>query len=66
MAKKGSDAPSARISKFMKDQRIVRTTGSCPWGCGRPITNGGAPLITHLNTCKGPGKSVFRRNRFGG
>ena len=31
----------------------VRLTGQCPWGCGRPVANGGAALLKHLGICQG-------------
>lgn len=41
------------MAAMLKRLHIRRTTGSCPWGCGRAITNGGQPLLIHLNQCKG-------------
>lgn len=42
----------------LKKKGIQRTSGACPWGCGRQITNGGGHLVTHLGTCKGRSKRV--------
>ncbi len=48
------------MSSFLKERGSERTSGACPWGCGRLITNGGQPLLIHLNTCKGPTKRAAR------
>lgn len=54
---------SARSSKdkqmasYLKERKVSRDSGACPWGCGRMISNGGGPLIIHLNTCKGRSKA---------
>lgn len=41
------------MAKELKERGIERTSGACPWGCGRLVTNGGNGLLIHLNTCKG-------------
>lgn len=41
------------MAKELKERGIERTSGACPWGCGRLVTNGGQGLLIHLNTCKG-------------
>ena len=46
------------MAAHLKKLGIERTTGACPWGCGRQIRNGGAHLMAHLNTCKGSPKAV--------
>lgn len=51
-------AKSAAQAAYMKEKGITRSTGSCPWGCGAQIKNGGQALMNHLNSCKGGG---FRR-----
>lgn len=42
------------MAAYLKKRGITRTTGMCPWGCGRSLANGGNALHTHLNVCKGP------------
>lgn len=42
----------------LKKRGVERTTGRCPMGCGRPITNGGNSLLVHLGSCKGRPKAV--------
>lgn len=37
----------------LKKRGIERKTGACPWGCGRPLQNGGQHLSRHLSTCQG-------------
>lgn len=44
----------------LKKRGAERTTGRCPWGCGRAIANGGGPLLSHLGQCKGRPKAVRR------
>jgi hypothetical protein len=46
------------MASYLKERGIERTSGACPWGCGRLITNGGTPLLLHLNTCHGSPKKV--------
>lgn len=46
------------MASYLKDRKVTRETGSCPWGCGRSITNGGQHLLIHLNTCKGSPRKV--------
>lgn len=46
------------MAKELKDRGIERTSGACPWGCGRLIHNGGGALLTHLGQCKGRRKAV--------
>ena len=57
MAAKGQ-AKDKQMASYLKERGITRTSGACPWGCGRQITNGGQPLLIHLNTCKGSPKRV--------
>lgn len=47
---------SQATAEFMKKMGIRRTTGQCPWGCGRPysIMRPGA-LMEHLSKCRGGG-----------
>lgn len=49
------------MAAHLKERGVRRTSGACPMGCGRGISNGGEALITHLNTCKGSPRVV--RNR---
>ncbi|HEY6020736.1 MAG TPA: hypothetical protein VIY48_12820 [Candidatus Paceibacterota bacterium] len=42
------------MAAMLKKLGVTRTTGQCPWGCGRSIPNGGGPLVSHLGRCKGP------------
>lgn len=49
-------AKDKTMASYLKDRGITRDSGACPWGCGRLITNGGQPLLIHLNTCKGRSK----------
>lgn len=44
----------------LKKKGVQRTTGKCPWGCGRPIAIGGGPLIAHLGQCRGRSKAAAR------
>jgi hypothetical protein len=46
------------MASFLKERGVSRESGACPWGCGRLISNGGGPLISHLGQCKGPQKKV--------
>lgn len=46
------------MASYLKDRKITRESGRCPWGCGRSITNGGQHLLVHLNTCKGSPRKV--------
>jgi len=48
------------MAKYLKERYIERTTGACPWGCGRQLANGGQHLLVHLNTCKGSSKKARR------
>lgn len=57
MPAKGSTRDKSMAS-YLKERGIARNNGACPWGCGRLITNGGTPLIIHLNTCKGSPRKV--------
>lgn len=45
------------MAAYLKKRGITRTTGACPWGCGRSIPNGGGPLLVHLNLCQGRPKA---------
>lgn len=45
------------MASYLKDRGVSRDSGACPWGCGRLITNGGQPLLIHLNTRKGRSKA---------
>jgi hypothetical protein len=47
---------SKALASWLKDHKVERTSGQCPWGCGRAITNGGQALLAHLNVCRGPAK----------
>lgn len=49
-------AKDKSMASFLKERKVERTSGACPWGCGRMISNGGQPLLIHLNTCKGRSK----------
>lgn len=44
------------MASHLKDLKVKRTTGQCPWGCGRAISNGGGALLSHLGHCKGKSK----------
>lgn len=44
----------------LKKHHVERTSGACPWGCGRLVTNGGGGLMQHLNVCRGK-RSVIGR-----
>ena len=46
---------SQKAAEYMKKKGITRTSGACPWGCGAQIPNGGPPLMSHLNVCRGGG-----------
>lgn len=46
------------MAKELKDRGIERTSGACPMGCGRQVTNGGNNLVIHLGSCKGRPKAV--------
>ncbi len=49
-------AKDKAMSSYLKERGVTRTTGACPWGCGKGIAIGGQPLLIHLNTCKGRSK----------
>lgn len=51
------------MAAFLKKMGIERKTGQCPWGCGRPIRNGGEALLAHLNVCRGNPKQDIRNRR---
>jgi len=57
MASNGSMRDKSMAS-YLKERGIERNSGACPWGCGRLITNGGTPLLLHLNSCKGSPRKV--------
>lgn len=44
---------NGEMAARMKKLGIRRTSGNCPMGCGRQITNGGPALIAHLGRCSG-------------
>lgn len=55
-------------NRSMKDKEMAamlkrigakRTTGACPWHCGRQIPIGGGPLVAHLGHCRGPKKAKY-------
>lgn len=46
---------SQKAAEYMKKRGITRNSGSCPWGCGAMIANGGQALMAHLNSCRGGG-----------
>lgn len=48
------------MAAHLKKLGVERTSGACPWGCGRSINNGGQHLLVHLNTCRGPVKGRKR------
>jgi hypothetical protein len=48
------------LAAYLKKKGIERLTGQCPWGCGRPIKNGGEDLLSHLNLCRGNPKKDRR------
>lgn len=50
---KQSRERARELAKHLKDRQIERTTGACPWGCGRPVANGGGALLAHLTRCQG-------------
>lgn len=55
--RRGSRSKSDQeTAAYMKKMGIRRTTGACPWHCGAFIRNGGAPLLVHLNVCRGPSR----------
>ena len=54
-------AKSQALAAWLKAHGIERTHGSCPWGCGRPIANGGPHLMSHLTNCIGNPKQDLRR-----
>lgn len=41
------------MAAYLKTRKVQRLTGQCPWGCGKAVSNGGGPLLIHLNTCRG-------------
>ena len=47
------------MAAYLKKMGIERRSGTCPWGCGAQLANGGGALTTHLNVCKG--KATIRR-----
>ncbi len=47
---------SKKTAEYLKDKKVMRKTGACPWGCGAQIVNGGQALMDHLNRCQGGGK----------
>lgn len=51
-------AKDKAMAAYLKERGVKRTTGQCPWGCGRAVSNGGGPLLIHLNTCKGSPRKV--------
>lgn len=51
------------LAKFLKDHQVERTSGQCPMGCGRPISNGGDALIFHLGKCPGSKRSQNNRRQ---
>lgn len=57
MASKQS-SKDKQMASYLKERGVERTSGACPWGCGRQVANGGSPLLIHLNTCKGRPKAV--------
>lgn len=44
------------MAATLKKRGVVRDSGTCPWGCGRLLHNGGQHLSRHLSTCTGPKK----------
>jgi len=55
MGHKKGDPGQKAMAAYMKDRGITRTSGSCPWGCGSLVSNGGSALIAHLGRCLGSG-----------
>lgn len=54
MATKGDiKLKSQTLAAWLKKHHVERTTGMCPWGCGRAVSNGGQALLAHLNNCQG-------------
>lgn len=49
-------AKDKAMAADLKKRGIQRGSGRCPWGCGRPIPNGGGPLLAHLGQCHGSPK----------
>jgi hypothetical protein len=54
-------AKSQALAAWLKAHKVERTTGMCPWGCGRAVGNGGPTLIAHLTRCAGSPRSDSRR-----
>jgi hypothetical protein len=41
------------MAAHLKAMGVTRTTGQCPWGCGKALKIGGAALLAHLGRCRG-------------
>lgn len=54
-------AKSQTLAAWLKAHGIERTSGMCPWGCGRAVTNGGPALLGHLTHCSGAPRKDKRR-----
>jgi hypothetical protein len=52
---------SQELAAYLKKHQVERTSGACPWGCGRQVLNGGPPLLVHLNFCTGSQRQDRRR-----
>lgn len=62
MADRGSiKAKSQSLAAWLKAHQVERTSGACPWGCGRMVANGGQALMAHLNVCHGSPRNDKRR-----
>lgn len=49
------------LAAWLKAHGVERTSGACPWGCGRYVSNGGPALLAHLTTCIGSPRHDKRR-----
>lgn len=54
----GKSMKDKSMAADLKKRGITRSTGACPWGCGRPVANGGGALVAHLGHCKGSPKAA--------
>ena len=50
------------MASFLKAHHITRTSSNCPSHCGAQISNGGAQLISHLNTRCGRSTNAAQNN----
>jgi hypothetical protein len=54
-------AKDQELAAMLKARQVERTTGQCPWDCGRAIPNGGMALLIHLGQCHGTQRTDRRR-----